>query len=541
VLSEQPFKNRRRDTWGVTLHPESVSLRFMQAFSRAKWPILALFAALCAGAAYALPFSVDDAYITARYARRIAQGFGYTFNDGVVADGVTGPLWLLPLAGAARLGLDPIALSKLLGLLCVLLAGLACVVRARGRAQGELVSWATASFGGSSVPLCVWSVAGLETGAATLTFTCMALSATARGQPRPVALGIAIAGSAWLRPEMCLAAIASLVCAFIRDRKAAQLAFGIGACGAFSLLLFRYLTFGELLPLSVYAKPAELGHGIDYVFSTLRSVGTWLTLLLIGLSLRAGGREERMHVAILASHVFACVLSGGDWMPGLRLLAPLVPVCALCMAIGVRELYRVRPVGSRLLWGLTLLAGVLAMLRELPAVRAAGQNRPRQVEQLLAHLGPNPRSIAVLDIGALGYFSDARIIDLGGLVEPVIAHAAGGHMDKKIDQRWFAAQAPQFIILHSAIEPRLSRDGELRGLVGYPVEQRVARMPLVRATYRAIHVQRYGPRYFYVILAQTPTAARSQTSLQVKPERTAWGASERIDLGRRASLQVLAP
>lgn len=482
----------------------------MPALSRAKWPILALFAGLCVAAAWVWPFSVDDAYITARYARRIAQGFGYTFNEGDPTDGVTGPLWLVPLVLAARLGLDPIAASKVVGLSCSLVACTLCVLRARRRAHGALLAWATASVCVSSTALSVWSVAGLETAAATLACTTMALHTTAPGRPRGLGLGLSIAALAWLRPEMAVAATVALVCAFLRDRKEALVALGLAAFGACSLLSFRLLTFGDLLPLSVHAKPAELGHGVGYVFSALRSIDALLLLALLFVGVRAGARDERMHGAMLAGHVLACVLAGGDWMPGLRLLAPLVPIAALGTGAGIRALYAKRRRWASAVWTVTLLFSFLTMWRELPAVRAAGENRSVQVTRMLAAMGARPSSVAALDIGALGYFSGARIVDLGGLVEPVLAHARGGHMDKKIDQDWFARQQPSFIVLHSATEPRIAEDGQLLTLAGYPVEQRVARMPLVRATYRTIHVQRYGSRYFYVILARTSSSADPQ-------------------------------
>ncbi|MBZ0115678.1 MAG: hypothetical protein K8H88_01695, partial [Sandaracinaceae bacterium] len=43
-------------------------------------------------AALAWPFTIDDAFVTARYAERLARGQGYTMNDGPPTDGVTGPL-----------------------------------------------------------------------------------------------------------------------------------------------------------------------------------------------------------------------------------------------------------------------------------------------------------------------------------------------------------------------------------------------------------------------------------------------------------------
>ncbi len=70
-------------------------------------PFVAALAVLVVGAA-AWPYTVDDAYIVARYASRIASGDGYTMNDGHATDGVTGPLGLVPGVIASAAGLDPV-------------------------------------------------------------------------------------------------------------------------------------------------------------------------------------------------------------------------------------------------------------------------------------------------------------------------------------------------------------------------------------------------------------------------------------------------
>src|SRR6476620_712341 len=78
-------------------------------------PLLGACCVLAVGL-LAWPYTVDDAFITARYARNLAQGFGYALNPGEISDGVTGPLWLAPQIAALWLGGDPIVTAKALGL-----------------------------------------------------------------------------------------------------------------------------------------------------------------------------------------------------------------------------------------------------------------------------------------------------------------------------------------------------------------------------------------------------------------------------------------
>src|SRR3954452_8190151 len=92
--------------------------------------------ALPAGAALAArlvtgPHPIDDAYITFRYARNLAEGLGLVYNPGEWVLGTTTPLWALLLAGAYRLGATNLPqVAALLSALCdaasaALLAGFA--------------------------------------------------------------------------------------------------------------------------------------------------------------------------------------------------------------------------------------------------------------------------------------------------------------------------------------------------------------------------------------------------------------------------------
>src|SRR5207302_4729112 len=62
--------------------------------------IVALCARLLTG-----PHAIDDAYITFRYARNLAEGLGLVYNPGEWVLGTTAPLWAIVLAGGYKFGL----------------------------------------------------------------------------------------------------------------------------------------------------------------------------------------------------------------------------------------------------------------------------------------------------------------------------------------------------------------------------------------------------------------------------------------------------
>jgi len=63
-------------------------------------------------------FVQDDAFISFRYARNLVRGNGLTWNPGERVEGYTNFLWTLLLAVPFALGLDPVAFSEALGLVC---------------------------------------------------------------------------------------------------------------------------------------------------------------------------------------------------------------------------------------------------------------------------------------------------------------------------------------------------------------------------------------------------------------------------------------
>jgi hypothetical protein len=350
------------------------------------------------------------------------------------------------------------------------------------------------------MPIVVWAVAGLETGAATLAFVAIVQLASARVQGKGTTLGFVAAVAIALRPEMLVAAACAIGCRALSSPRESARAAAVLMVGIASLCVFRLSLFDALLPLSSAAKPAELGHGLDYLRAFVMRTDTLCFAGLITVAAKNGRNSDRVALAIAAAHVVACTLAGGDWMPGRRLLVPALPVLAALAGVGFARLYALRSRWFALLLCVGLAFSALELWRELPAARAAGldakRNLARVTDVLRAHGGP----IVALDVGAIGYALDVPIIDLGGLTSPTIAHRPGGHLDKRIDEAWLERRAPTWLVLHSALAPRVSAAGELLAMRGYPVEQHVAGLAYVRRSFVVERVLQIAPRYFYVFL-----------------------------------------
>lgn len=465
----------------------------------------------------AWPYTVDDAFIIARYASRIASGLGYTFNSGPATDGVTGPAWLLPGIIASWLRLDPVFTAKAVGLVCSILS--VCFVasgvlrRAGGSAVAAvalLLMVCQPGLGGSGS-------SGLETGAATLLVCLAAHAALAHRVRQPRLLGASIGLLAWLRPELAFAGAVLLLAA--RSRTAWMLAFA----GAGAVCLFRWALMGHALPLALSAKAGTLGDGLNYAGRALLVLSGGFGLALAAAGVRWGQRRDRWLGAVLLAQLFAVMLAGGDWMPGFRLFVPVLPAYAVLAGVGFVRAWQRGGAWARTaacLAGLVACAlPVLDLALRVPDWRAAGASRDTIGREIARELRAETRRVALVDIGFLGWASGREVVDLAGITDHEVAAFAGGHLNKHIDPAWLERRAPDALLLHSASPPTAADDGSLVSLRGYPVEQRVARFAWVRREFRVAAVYAYAPHYYYALLLRRAPEARSGRGLGDRARR----------------------
>jgi hypothetical protein len=274
----------------------------------------------------------------------------------------------------------------------------------------------------------------------------------------------------------------------------------IALAGLFSVLAFRFAMFGDALPLSARAKPADLAHGVRYAGTALVLMTSVVGVALAAWGARANRRFERWLAAAVLVHLCAVILAGGDWMPGSRLLVPVAPLYALLVARGFARLSLRHARWACAALAMTCSVPLLDLSSRIPELRDSGARRVTIGRELAGFLQAHASSVALLDAGYLGYESGIEVVDLGGLTDPVVADLRGGHIDKRIDETYLRQRAPDAIVLHSEQRPTVHADGRLLALFGYPVEMRVARMAWVTQRFRVAHVVHYAPRYWYVVL-----------------------------------------
>jgi hypothetical protein len=426
--------------------------------------LTALVIAVYALVNHTLGFPLDDAWIHQDFARTLAQSGRFAFAPDRSGAGSTSPLWVLLLAPVQRIPDAPLWLvvgwADALGALA--LFGLAWATgalvelwladtdtRLRGAAAliagcGVIVEWhlTWAALSGMETVLFIflsvlvlvgigrrWHPAWLAALGALLTIT----------RPEGVVLALLVAIGLLLRVEASSQEHS-------RRWRAALLYLGLFLLGLLPLLLLNELAAGQPLPSTFYAKATyyalgtgELQRLIDYALGVLGFLGS-SPLVMLGLpgggyALWLARRDWRGGtiwlalawviglIGVYAVHLPVVYQSGRYLMPVLPVLLAL-GVVGSARFLGARQ-YALLPVA---LLVLALGLGILSLVRGAGIyaanVRYINEYQVATALWLRQHT-PASAVVATHDIGAIGYFSSRRLIDLGGLTQPEIVPLLG--------------------------------------------------------------------------------------------------------------------
>jgi len=179
---------------------------------------LVLFALQCVAI---WQFTVDDSYISFRYARNLANGHGPTWNAGEPpVEGYTSFMWVLGMAIPHLVGLDAVLFSKMVGMAATL-GTMGCVyfmvlegTRRASRSFRVLGAGHAVLLLAAFMPSATHTVSGMETALYALLLTALGLAVlrAVEGSVRAAwALGILALLLGLTRPEGNLVAVVALV------------------------------------------------------------------------------------------------------------------------------------------------------------------------------------------------------------------------------------------------------------------------------------------------------------------------------------------
>lgn len=432
------------------------------------------------------PRTIDDAFITFRYARHWVEGAGLVYNPGQAVLGTTTPLYSLLLAAVARFFGDGAAdFPALAWIVNALADGATCwLLLALGRRLGMAGAGVATALVWAVAPMAVtFSIGGMET---SVFIALMTATFYLHSLDRPAAAAFTAGLSLLTRPD---ALIFLLPLAADRLRRASPwrrndevgrpIRWEEAAALVVPLLLwvgYAIPMYGSPIPHSITAKvsayhlPPEAGlvrliqHFATPFFehevlgtSAVSILGLWgLHSVLFGLgALAAARRRPSAWPIFLYPWLYFAAFAGANPLIFRWYLVPPLPIYFLGIFGGVARVagdLRLRPlpiVFAAAALGSTLRAWTLHPDHgpDRPAPEMAFTRLELLYQDVALRLGPRigpGQVLAAGDIGALGYYSGAQMLDTIGLVTPASVP--------------YYPLPESMYVINYAIPPRLVRD-----------------------------------------------------------------------------------
>lgn len=434
-------------------------------------------------------FAQDDAFITFRYVQNLLHGRGLVYNSGEYVEGYTTFLWTMVLALPAAFGGNLILFSHLLGIAAGLGALFVLYVLSRSIAPSRepaILPLVAVALTSTNPSFAYWTASGMETPLFTLLLVAGVLSYVLE-YPRARAFlwtPILFILLSLTRPEGMLlfgltaihAAATSATTPKARrlSRAAAMIVIYCLPMAAFTLWRLAY--YGYAFPNTFYAKagltPQYLSAGIEYTLQFARTYLFFGILFVLSLALVLWRRrtwQTGYLVMLLIGYCLSITLIGGDVLQGHRFFVPILPLIyvliqeAFAVVISPGAAPRTRsflPVvaTAAVIAGAGLILG-LPPLRSSLAQETALVDRMAKAGRWLKALPSSP-TVAATTIGALGYYSEAPLIDMLGLTDTTIAHhpeyvegLSSNWKERRYNTSYLLGRKPDWIFFSTDVKP----------------------------------------------------------------------------------------
>ena len=301
---------------------------------------------------YLNSFKTDDAYITFRYATRLANGLGLTFNPGEHVEGFSNPLWTLLIAGFVRLfHFDAPLIAHILGLLFSIGTILRIWLLFCNNPKAPY-------FGLANFTICmaiilsnpgfhIYATAGLEGPLLMFLITSGVVFSLKHKKSTLILAAIIFSLIGITRPEGLLYALLwYLFAIWFTDKKVIPNPFKFVI---FAILLlpfifyefFRFFYFGSLIPNTGFAKPPGVfGSGI---IALLIYLSPWIFSVITIMTLFILKRKQstdfvsllRTSIGPIMASVIFVIYAQGDWMPFGRFITPIWPIVAIVLTVWI--------------------------------------------------------------------------------------------------------------------------------------------------------------------------------------------------------------
>jgi arabinofuranosyltransferase len=447
---------------------------------------------------------VDDTYIHLVYARNLAETGELSFNRGDPTYGATSPLWVGLLAILYGAGVDLIAGCRMLSWLSAL-CSIALVYRLARRLDCDSFAALCAALVMSAEAWFLrWTAVGMETSFA-LFVTLLALDRAFSADSGPrnsILFGLFLFAAVLARPEALLlvplALLALLVTRWFGGWN------GILWLAVLAVLLAGWFVVierhtGTFFPLTAGAKqgrPVLSAALFGRALVPIKIIGATLALpvfaLIAGLLVGArrgsplccfAGDDRKRHGALLLllwAVGLPTVYVLLDFQVLSRYLLPVTPAIVVLAFSSIEKISDRLRTSMRMRRSMIALFATAAIVQNVffysivvvPPTRAFSRGLTEVIGGMGKWLALNTAPDAVVatpDIGAVGYYSERRVLDLGGLVTPEINDMRQSiDVVRIIDEGLYLRFDPDFLVDRSTIPMRFA-DRTIEGVRFIPV------------------------------------------------------------------------
>ncbi len=417
--------------------------------------ILAIVSALSLGSYllvsnyyYRTGFPLDDAWIHQTYARNLAIHGEWAYVSGELSGGSTSPLWSAILAFGYLLRITPFVWTFLLGWLslwALSILGVQFFLELSTAGENYAIwigllltlEWHILWMAGSGMETLLFVL--------LVTFVLSVLIRKENARARWLIVGGCIGLSTWLRPDgiTLLGPVMMIVLLTIKDRLKV-LRISIEIFVGFLILFIPYLLFnqyisGAWLPNTFFAKQAEYAELKSIPFHTRLLEQALLPIVGVGAALLPGFfftiiesiKKRKWELLAVILWILGYLAMYAWRLPVTyqhgRYVMPMMPVAFILGFSGFSKWVR-RESNNNWQWiisrtwivtvivvlGLFWVLGVRAYSRDVAIIESEMVATSHWLNQNI----PDEALLAIHDIGAVGYYTDHKLLDLAGLISP---------------------------------------------------------------------------------------------------------------------------
>lgn len=395
--------------------------------------LFAMLAVLCCNC------TVDDAFISFRYARNLAEGNGLVFNVGEHVEGFSNPFWVFMLALFHIARMDIVITSKAIGLACgaftLLLTRHLC---RRTLGMSNEMTLFVLCYLATNVSFVYYAISGME----TIFYTfCVVLMNYLLAERKEIFAGGICGVLSLTRPEGILFIIPLTLGSHLYGCKPQRIGrILIIPTTMYALLVaFRLLYFGTILPNTHGAKVGTMNLSLCSLMLHVKTfLGyTWhnssvdhplLFLAVVGTIILAS-RSIVPLLAAIGCAAFFVWYARYDWMSFWRFYVPVLPFIAALAFVPIDTIrYTVeRSYRRQLVLVVCLFLIVVNLIHTVKNIQElksgeqfnpAMHSRPHvRIGEYLRKIGSPSDVVVVNEIGAIGYYSNLTVIDMFGLTD----------------------------------------------------------------------------------------------------------------------------